>query len=133
MTLSDSQRRLIETAEGFVREFIQKRGEFTMFAIARQPDGSDQILQSSGEFSSFTEEIAGMFQVLRPLAKDGVIEGSVLCSPFEDRGTRFAILDVETRANGRCIIMLPYKKKMFGGWSFGDWQYNEDTPRVFAP
>jgi hypothetical protein len=132
MQLSDHQQRLLDAAESHVRAFIQKRGGFTMFALAQRSDGEIQVVQSSGEFSKLAEELGAMFQVLLPLARDKVIDGSVLCSPFNQQDAHFAILDVETRVDGRCVVMVPFKKKLIGGWSFGERQYNRDTPRVFA-
>jgi hypothetical protein len=133
MQLSDTQRKLLDLAEGHVRDFVGKRGAFGMFAVARQPDGADQVMQSSGEFATFTEELSAMFQVLRPLARDGVIDASVICSPVDEGKRKLAVLDVETRADGRLVVMLPFQKKFLGGWTFGERQYNQDAPRVFAP
>jgi hypothetical protein len=132
MTLADDQKTLVDLAEGHVHGFVKERGSFTMFAIARQADGKDQYLQSSGEFKDFHEEIAETLRVLVALAKDGQISSYVICSPMSEGKEHFAILDVESKASGRTLVFLPYKKKLLGGWAFGERQFKKDGPRVFA-
>lgn len=124
---------LVDLAEGHVRKFISERGAFGMFAIARASTGSDQYVQSSGEFSQIREELIAMFEVLRPLAKENKIDATVICSHIPDAKVHHAIFDVETRANGRTIVMVPFQKGLFGGWKFGARQYKPDNSNVFAP
>ena len=124
---------LVDLAEGHVRKFISERGAFGMFAIARASSGSDQYVQSSGEFSHIRDELVAMFEVLRPLARGNQIDGSVICSHMPDVKVHHAIFDVETRANGRTIVMVPFQKGLFGGWKFGARQYTQDKTHVFAP
>lgn len=133
MNLSSLQQDLLAVGQEFVRKFVDERGSFSMFAIARSADGRDQCVQSSGEFSNITEKLTGMFQALWPLARDGQIDGTVLCS-YMPEGTGFcAIFDVESRSDGRVIAMVQYRKKLFGGWTSGAPQFTQDKPRVFAP
>lgn len=132
MAIANDQKILVDVAEEHVQRFVKERGSFTMFAIARQADGKDQYLQSSGEFKDFREEIAEMLSVLLALAKDGQITSSVICSPMSEGKEHFAIFDVESKASGRTLVFWSYKKKLLGGWAFGERQFKKDGPRVFA-
>jgi hypothetical protein len=39
---------------------------------------------------------------------------------------------VEHKEDGRVLAFLPYKKRFFGGWSFGEKLYKSDAPKLFA-
>jgi hypothetical protein len=132
MSLADDLKALVDLAERHIQSFVKERGSFSVFAIARQADGKDQYLQSSGEFEDFREEIAETLRVLIALAQAGQINSYVMCSHTSEGREHFAILDAESKASGRTLVFLPFKKKILGGWAFGERQFKKDGPRVFA-
>jgi hypothetical protein len=128
-----SQRFLLEQAEQFVRRFVKERGEFSMFALALGADESIIPVQTSDEFDNTQSSLGGVLGALAPLAMDGTIVGCVICTPMQADGIRFAIYDVDHKLEGRFIAMQQYKKRLFGGWSFGGKELSPDASRLFAP
>lgn len=132
MHITIGQQALIEEAEAMVRRFIEERGEFQMFSLAKHADGKFNAVQPTNEFADQRGAMIETIKVLMSLAREGQIVGNVLCTPVNEDGQRLAILDVEHKEDGRVLAFLPYKKRFFGGWSFGEKLYKSDAPKLFA-
>ena len=132
MSATAEQDALIAEAEGWVRRFVTTRGRFSMFSLAKHKDGKWNPIQPTDEFRDQRSALVETIKVLRALAQDGQIVGNVLCTPMNDGAHNIAVLDVEHKTDGRIIVLLPFKKRFFGGWSFGEKQYKHDVPKLFA-
>jgi hypothetical protein len=125
LEIQGTQRFLLEQAEQFVQRFVKERGEFSMFALIP--------VQTSDEFGDTQSSLGGVLEALAPLALDGTIVGCVICTPMQDEGIKFAVYDVDHKHEGRFIAMQQYKKRLFGGWTFGGKELSPDASRLFAP
>lgn len=132
MNLSIEQKSLIAEAETWVKRFIQERGEFQMFSLAKHKDGKTNPIQPTDEFPDQRSALVETIQVLMALARDGEIVGNALCTPMSEGKERMAILDVEVKGKDRVLVFLPYKKRIFGGWAFGEKQFKIDAPKLFV-
>src|SRR5262249_59380379 len=101
MDLSSNQQLMLDEAQTWVRQFIRKRGGFARFALVKHVDGKIGLVQPSAEFPDAQSELTETLRVLVAMAKNGQIDACVLCTPTEMSGSKFAVLDVETRTDGR--------------------------------
>ena len=131
MQLDPERHSLLSEAEGLVRRFIQERGQYSLFALVKYADGKQGVLQSSEEFTDLRSALVEVARTLLTLAHDGTIVAAVICTPFDEDGRKTAMFDVESRAAGRTLVLLPYKKQFFGGWKFGEKVHQPDSPKLF--
>lgn len=132
MNLSGEQQALLDEAEGWVKRFVEARGEFSMFALAKHIDGKTNPLQPTDEFPDMKSALVETIHVLLALARDGQIMGAVICTPITAGKDTVAMLDLEYKGAGRVLAFLPYKKRLFGGWTFGEKQFKADVAKLFA-
>jgi hypothetical protein len=119
-------------AETWVKRFVEKRGGFTMFALAKHRDGGVNPLQPTDEFPDQKSAMVETYRLLMALAKDNEIVASVICTPISEGKEAFAMYDLESKDSGRVLVLVPMKKRLLGGWSFGYPRYKRDGARVFA-
>jgi hypothetical protein len=129
---SPDHQSLLSESEARIRGLVEAHGSFTQFALARHVDGSTQFLRPPSEFSDGQSAMTETIRLLLHLAKDGLINACIICTPMQVEGKSFAMLDVESKPEGRVLVLFPYKKRFFGGWSFGPKSVKGDAPRIFA-
>ena len=132
MELDTLRDEFLAEAETLIERFLKERGGFSLFALAKLTDGRTHPIQPTDEFPDMESAVAGVFQVLVPLARDNEIQASVICAPITTGGQSAVMYDLESRENGRLLIFAPFKKRLIGGWKFGDRSFKSDRARVFA-
>lgn len=132
MTLDGERAALLEQAQVFVRRFVQERGGFSMFALAKHRDGALNPMQPTDEFPDDQAAIVEIYRLLMALARDEQIVASVICTHIAVGPEQAAMFDVESKAAGRVLVMLPMKRRLLRGWAFGDPHFKNDGPRVFV-
>jgi hypothetical protein len=132
MQIAKSQSRLLVDAGSLVRRFVTQRGEFTMFALALHRDGKIGAVQPTEEFATSKEAFVETLRVLMALAHSGEISAAVICTPMTEAGQRSAMYDLEARDCQRVLAVQPYKKRLLGGWAFGQFEYAPAQAKLFA-
>jgi len=131
MNLDTLRAGLLGEAQGWVKRFVERRGGFTLFALAKHRDGKVNRLQPTDEFADQEFAIAEMCRLLTALAKDSEIVACVICTPIF-AGTQNAVLyDLESKDSGRVLVLVPLRNDLLLGWSFGEPEYKSDGARVF--
>jgi hypothetical protein len=121
------QDQLLAEARRFVEQFIRSRGEFEAFALAKHADGSVGAVQPSGG-GGFQE----VLHALMEMANAGTITAVAIASPVVDGKNKLAIIDIESAGQRRVLTVLPYSKKLLGGWKFGPAEQQHQPAKLFA-
>jgi hypothetical protein len=131
MLLDADRAALLEHARTLVKQFVGDQGGFVMFAIGLQPDRRFHLLQPTLEFLDQRAAFVEVLRTLITLARERQIVASVICTPLPYGKDQAAMFDLES-ANGRVLVLVRMRKRLFGGWSFDDLQFKNDGLRVFA-
>jgi hypothetical protein len=127
VTASAIQNELLADARRLVEQFVGSRGEFEPFALARHVDGSVSAVQSSGG-GGFKE----VLHTLMGMAHAATITAVAIATPVADGKNQLAIIDVESSGEGRLLTVLPFSKKLLGGWKFGPTEQQRQPAKLFA-
>lgn len=127
MNTTATQDQLLTDAQRLIEGFITSRGAFEAFALAKQMDGSISAVQPAGG-AGFTE----VLHTLMRMAQAGEITAVAIGTPAEDGGNKMAIIDVESKGEGRLLTVLPFSKRLFGGWKFGPKEQQRQPNKLFG-
>lgn len=131
MHLHAEQSFLLETAERFIKHSVSECGTFPMFALALQKNGNLTPVQVE-EFQDTQSALDSVLETLLPLAVEGQIFSCIICTPMPPETHQIAVYDIDHRSGGRVLAVQSFKKKLFGGWAFGEKEFKEDASRLFV-
>ena len=132
MNLTAGQEKLFSEAQRLTQDFIIKRGTFETFALADLGDETLTPLQTTNEFQSAQDAVGGILATLIPLSQQNSLQSVVISTPMNE-GTSAVVFDIDHRTDGRVLVFQPYRKKLFGGWAFGQVESKIVESRLFAP
>lgn len=131
MSLTEHQQRLLDEAEGWVKQLLETNGRLDVFAIAEMPGGKISVVQSPIESDDWERALKLTVEELTGLAIRREIIASVVITPIVDGSNGMVMLDVESRQEGRVSVRLLLRKKMFGGWTLADRKYEPQERGIF--
>ncbi|HEY3932864.1 MAG TPA: hypothetical protein VGM58_10915 [Verrucomicrobiae bacterium] len=132
MNLHPEQTKLLEQAEIFVQRFVEKRGAFTMFALVLETNEKITPVQPNDGFPDAKNAFVQMLTFLLGQAKEEKITACVICTPANVGKENAVVYDLEQKISPRVIAVQSYKKKLFGGWTFGAKEFRNDERKLFS-
>lgn len=131
MKLSEHHRRLLDDAESWVSRLLEANGGTDVFSLAESRTGETNVIQPHDDLNDWELAVKRTVAEVTGMALRGEITGNVLCTQIVEGANRMVIFDVESNRDGRVLVIVPLKKKMFGGWAFGEREFKLQEPALF--
>lgn len=131
---------LINTLIPFAQEMISKHGEFFPFGSSIGTDGKVDLNAPYEVNNCPTSQliIDVMTQAFRQSALDGKIRAAGICydvrtiPPGKNKKTDAIWLSLEQQSGEAVDVIVPYKKGIFGNYSYGKFFAADRAPQFFA-
>jgi hypothetical protein len=130
--------RLLDFCIPFAQDQLKKRDQFYPFAAAIHSDGeiTPLAIDDGNDKPVPTEMIAAFIELLRSFVPKGGLEATAICYdgrvtvPGKDK--QDAITVSLEHVNGEvATIYLPYSKKLFRGYQYGEIIGTAEEPKIF--
>jgi hypothetical protein len=110
---------LLDSALGLAQRHLGKASEFDPFAVFLSEDGRFIHVaydkEQKGKPPSVETILVNLLDQLRTLERDAVCTAIVLNSRLERERTDALEVRLEHKAGGSLVVLLPYKRPLFGG------------------
>jgi len=108
---------LLNTALPFAAQLLAKHGEFFPYAVAMKGDGQIAMIAgyTGSEQPPSADLLAVIYQGLRAKASDNRAAAVVADVRLREEGTDAIQVEIEHREGIALKVLLPYRKKRFGG------------------
>ncbi len=110
---------LLDSCLSLARRYLERASEFDPFAVFLGDDGRYIHMEYSKERKGKPPEVetilVNLLEQLRAVAKDARCTGIVLNSRLDKERTDALEVRLEHADGGSLIVLLPYKRALFGG------------------
>ncbi len=110
---------LLDSALSLAQRNLAKASDFDPFAVFLSEDGRYILVaydkESKGKPPSVETILVNLLEQLRQLERDAVCTAIVLNSRLEKERTDAIEVRLEHKAGGSLVVLLPYKRALFGG------------------
>ncbi len=110
---------LLDTSMGVARRYLEKASEFDPFAVFLGDDGRYIHVEYSKERKGKPPEVEvilmNLLEQLRSVAGDARCTAIVLNSRLDRERTDALEVRLEHKEGGSLVVLLPYKRALFGG------------------
>jgi hypothetical protein len=129
---------LLEALLPFAEQMLKDHDEFYPMGMAINAQGEvvAHSTQDQREMPPAAEVLSSLVSAFRDEAMRGAIRAAGICSNgrIETGGkpTDAIIVTLERMGGEACRACVPYKKKIFGSYSFGNLVVGKADPRIFV-
>ncbi len=110
---------LLDSALSLAQRNLAKASDFDPFAVFLSEDGRYILVsydkESKGRPPSVETILVNLLDQLRQLERDAICTAIVLGSRLEKERTDAIEVRLEHKAGGSLVVLLPYKRALFGG------------------
>lgn len=130
---------LLNTLIPFAQEMISKHGEVIPFGSSIGVDGKINLNTPYEEHNRPTSQLVIdiITQAFRKSARDGKIRAAGICydvqtiPPGKNKKTDAIWITLEQRSGEAVDVIVPYKKRIFGKYSYGNFFTANRRPTLF--
>lgn len=110
---------LLDSAFALAQRYLEKASDFTPFAIFRSEDGRfihiEYNRESKGKPPAVETILINLLEQLRAVERDARCTAIVMNSRLDKERTDAIEVRLEHKSGGSLVVLLPYKRPLFGG------------------